>query len=554
MSYQTLGTIIARPFDPIDLAANHACALLAMIAALAIPVVLIGLFVRGLRIVPYRIVHLVAHSPGMPMCARKLLLALGLKLIPSERPANYLGEACRANDLPLVKYLCSHQQYGITSNTLRSHKNSILRDACCFGSVELVQYLCETKRFGIVAYDICDERCRAIIDACKSGNAAVLRYLYENPQFGFAASDASRKHLSDTIKGRKVLDVVCERGHIDVLRYLCETASLRIVPDVINARNNAALVRACLAGQLAIVQYLCEDARIAKCFSTGSARTNITADDIRANDFAILRAACKPLCDLRVAHYLCDSPRFGINREYVRADDYRMLYVVCDEGNAEFFRSLCEDPRFNISASDIHWPGLPILCKAVDNFEIFCYLCDEPRFAITRVDICAHDHYIMAHAYVAGNVDIIQYLRDNETMRLTEADADAYKISALRLARTDNNAEAIRRMCENPFYGITAEHVRANNDELLSEAHANNLTEIVQYLLNNPRFGIVNADFERVMNLTADETDTAALDAYYGDILREAVPKAKPEPTPEPMRADHEEDQPTEVGLCRPRV
>ena len=127
----------------------------------------------------------------------------------------------------------------------------------------------------------------------------------------------------ENVRSGDVLRWACEKGHLDVVQYLCKTFELTV--EDIRSCDNLALQLACENGHLKIIQWLysaCE----------------LTVEDIRSDYNRALRFACL-YGHLHVVQYLCET--FGLTVEDIRSNNLA-LKLAWEYGHLNVIQWICE--------------------------------------------------------------------------------------------------------------------------------------------------------------------------------------------------------------------
>lgn len=294
--------------------------------------------------------------------------------------------------------------------------------------------------------------------ACMRGNLGIVKSLY--------------KHGMNIHDG---LCEACEYGHIDIVKFLCESESDNIVvckdilcnsfysacqggslevamylykhySNVINIKyNNYAVLYVSFSnGNLDVVKYLCETC-------------GVTKNDIISGKNSLLgKACCKGHID--VIRYVCDM--YGFTIDDVKLGNYKVLKCASEKGHINIVEYFCEKYNIDINDNNTRRDINAILRYASynDQIDIVKYLCE--KFDLLIGDIRSDDNYILKCLCYYGYIDILRYICDKYKFVKSDIMEDGNHI--LYLACEKNNSDIVIYLCEK--YNITIDDILNVND------------------------------------------------------------------------------------------
>ncbi len=168
-----------------------------------------------------------------------------------------------------------------------------------------------------------DKGMESLGQLCREGELDLVRAVLERTQ----------ARLDDRVRsdGATPLFFAAYKGHLEVVRYLCEAGA-----NADAARDNGAtpLFMAAQEGHLEEVRYMCE----------AGANTDAAADN---GATPLLMAAQKG--HLEVVRYMCEA---GANTDAATDSGATPLFIAAQEGHLEVVRSMCEAGANTDAAAD----------------------------------------------------------------------------------------------------------------------------------------------------------------------------------------------------------
>ena len=314
-------------------------------------------------------------------------------------PGVALTAAAEAGHLDMVHFLCSVPGVNPAAN-----RSEALVSAARAGHLEVLQCLCNhvPRVINLV-----------VLVAATRGHVDIVRFLCELPaERGVNPSVAL---LSAAQQGRlAVVRYLCElplergvepgaallgaaaQGHGAVVRYLCELPLERGVEP--GAANNSALVTAAAQGHVAVVRYMCE------------LPLERGVDPGAANNSALIAAAAQG--HVAVVRYLCELPlERGVNPG---ASNNRALQKAILRGHEAVVRYLCELP------TDYGVDPTAANVTVLGNFTPFNYAAMRMPTSFVRylcglllargVDLVAACNIAVRAAAGSGRLDTVRFL------------------------------------------------------------------------------------------------------------------------------------------------
>ena len=176
-------------------------------------------------------------------------------LLGSTHNDSCMSVAAENGHVEIMRILVNN--FGITREHFRSHKNHAFIMAAANGRLEAARYLVDT--IGLSADDARLDSNHALKNVVGNGDIKTLRYLVENLGLD-TAEDAACLLL---VKGKSSFFEAIYKGHVDVVKYLVETFGFTL-QDMLGVYHNFNLSFASLFGDIDVLKMNMQAATNAK--------------------------------------------------------------------------------------------------------------------------------------------------------------------------------------------------------------------------------------------------------------------------------------------------
>ena len=368
--------------------------------------------------------------------------------------------ACEYGHRNLAEYLVIHTE--CDPNVQDIHENTPLHIICRNGHLECVELIVETSTVRVDLNLTNKKNQTALYLACEYGHRNIAEYLLTKAECNPNVQDND---------GNTPLHIICRNGHLERVKLIVETSTVRVDPNLTNRNKQTALYLACEYGHRNIAEYLLT-----------KAECNPNVQDIHGNTPLHINIGKGKL---EWVKSIFETSTVSIDPDVSNNHNQTALHIACEYGHRDIAEYLLTHTTCNPNVQNIHGNTPLHFASRKGHLECVKLIVETNTISIDPNLTNKKNQTALHLASINGHKNVLKYLlicaQCNPNLRDINGNTPLY------FASQNGHLECVILIIETSTVSVDPDVFNNDNQTALHISCKNGHRDIAEYLLTQAK-------------------------------------------------------------------